>query len=167
MKFIVQYIPMSKIKPDLSVKMTDNLKKLRRLMWDSMHILAVRKNGKDGSYIVVSGLDRYEYLSKHTNKKYAPCIIEDRETATELNSWMYRLRNRRLLSFFPNIDQKRMTPAGLSIIRSFLKQEPRFRQLSVSQQIKVLMIAVRYKKTMIGSMRMMVDDLLKTKGNGK
>ena len=40
----------------LSLKITKHMKKLQRLMWDCMmYVLVVKKNRKDGSYIIVSG----------------------------------------------------------------------------------------------------------------
>jgi hypothetical protein len=159
MKFTVQYIPLNKIKPDLSIRMTQHLKAVRRLVWDGMHLLAVRRN-KDGQYYVLLGLDRYEYLTKHTNKKFAPCIVEDGRNAGSVNSWLQRLRNQRLLSLFPDMNLKKMNPKSKSIIRAFLKQEPRFVRLSRSQQMKVLLLGIRYKRTVTASMKAMVDDLL-------
>lgn len=160
MRFTVQYIPLSKIKPDIPVKMTQRINILRRILHDCMHLLAVRKNKKDGTFIIISGLDRYEYLRKHTNKQYAPCIVDESKTSAGMKSLIYRLRNRRLLYHFPQINPERMTPPSLSIIRTFLKQEPRFADLSRSQQLKVMLLGIRYKKTVVSSMKAMVDDML-------
>jgi hypothetical protein len=157
---MVQYIPLSKIKPDFPVKMTQHIKNLRKLMWDCMHLLIVRKNRKDGNFIIVSGLDRFEYLRKHTNKKYAPCIVDESKASARVKSWIHRPWNRQLLQNVPLIKPERMMPASWSIIRVFLKQEPRFVQLSRSQKIKVLLLGVRYKKTAVLSMKAMVDDIL-------
>jgi hypothetical protein len=44
MKFTIQYIPLDKIKPDLSLKITEHIKKLQRLMWDCMFVLVVKKS---------------------------------------------------------------------------------------------------------------------------
>lgn len=163
MRFMVHYISLSKIKPDLSVKMTQNIKKFRRLMWDCMHLMAVRKNRKDGNFILLSGLDRYEYLRKHTNKKYAPCIIDGGKASFGVKAWIHRLRNRPMLHDFPYINADQMIPTSWSIVRSFLKQEPRFLHLSRSQQLKVLLLAIRYKQTVVSSMKAMVDDSLSKK----
>lgn len=160
MRFTVQYIPLSKIKPDLSVKMTQHIKQLRSVLWDCVHLLAVRKNKKDGHFIIVSGLDRYEYLRKHTNKKYAPCIVDESKVSERVRSWFYRFRNRHLLSYFPHVNLDRMTPASRSIVRTFLKQEPRYVHLSRSQRIKVLLLGIRYKKTVVSSMKAMVDEMV-------
>lgn len=44
MKFTIEYIPLNKIKPDLSLKITKHMKKLQRLMWDCMmYVLVVKK----------------------------------------------------------------------------------------------------------------------------
>jgi hypothetical protein len=153
MKFTIQYIPLNKIKPDLSLKITEHMKKLQRLMWDCMFVLVVKKNRKDGSYIIVSGQDRFESLKKHTKNIYAPCIV-DKSSSTGMMSWFHRLRNKQPLDDFP------LMPPSWSIVRSFLKQEPRFKNLSRSEQIRVLLIAARYKKTVIYSMRTTVNEIL-------
>nr|WP_263326809.1 hypothetical protein [Neobacillus sp. Marseille-Q6967] len=154
MKFTIQYIPLNKIKPDLSLKITEHVKKLQRLMWDCMFVLVVRKNRKDGSYTILSGLDRYLSLKKHTKTIYAPCIV-DKSSSSIMLTWFHRLRNKQPLDDFP------LMPASWSIVRSFLKQEPRFKQLSRSDQIKVLLIAARFKKTVIFTMKTTVDDILR------
>jgi hypothetical protein len=152
LKFKVQYIPLDKIKPDLSLKITEHIKKLQRFMWDCMFVLVVRKSRKDDSYILVSGQDRFENLRKHTKSIYAPCIV-DKSTSSGITSWYQRLRNKQPLDDFP------LTPISWSIVRSFLKQEPRFQNLTRSQQIRVLILAVRYKKTVIYSMKNMVNEI--------
>lgn len=154
MKFTVQYIPLNKIKPDLSLKITEHIKKLQRFMWDCMFVLVVRKNKKDDSYIIVSGQDRYENLRKHTKSIYAPCIV-DKSISSGITSWFHRIRNKQPLDDFP------LMPKSWSIVRAFLKQEPRFNELTRAQQIRVLILAVKYKKTVIHSMQTMVKDILK------
>jgi hypothetical protein len=156
MKFTIQYIPLNKIKPDLSVKITEHIKKLQRLMWDCMFVLVVRKNRKDDSYIIVSGQDRFESLKKHTKNIYAPCIV-DKSSSTGMIAWLHRLRNKQPLDDFP------LMPASWSIFRSFLKQEPRFKNLSRSEQIRVILIAARYKKTVIYTMKTTVNEILRSK----
>lgn len=156
MKFTIQYIPLNKIKPDLSLKITEHIKKLQRLMWDCMYVLVVKKSRIDGSYIIVSGQERFESLKKHTKNIYAPCIV-DKTSSTGVIPWFYRLWNKQPLDDFP------LMPPSWSIFRSFLKQEPRFKNLSRSEQIRVLLIAARYKKTVIYTMKMTVDSILKTK----
>ena len=156
MKFTIEYIPLNKIKPGLSLKITEHMKKLQRLMWDCMlNLLIVKKNRKDDSYIIVSGQDRFEYLKKHTKNIYAPCIV-DKSDFTGMKSWFYRFRNKQPLSDFP------LVPTTWLIVRSFLKQEPRFKSLSRSQQIRVLSLAVRYKKTVIYTMKTTVDEILRS-----
>ena len=154
MKFTVQYIPLSKIKPDLSLKVTEHIKKLQNLIWDCMYILIVKRNKKDGSFTIVSGLERFEYLRKHTKNIYAPCIV-DESTSSGMRAWLHRLRHKQPLDDFP------MVPASWSIVRSFLKQEPRFKRLSRSEQIKVLLIGARYKKTVIRTMKNKVNEILR------
>jgi hypothetical protein len=154
MRFTIHYIALSKIKPDPSTKVTTHIRKLRRLMWDCMNVLVVKKNTKDGSYTILSGLDRFEYLQKYTKNIYAPCIIDDSSSAG-VKSWFYRFRKRQPLDDFP------MGLKSWSIVRAFLKQEPRFQKLSRIEQIKVLILAVRYKRTVILSMRTKIDQMLK------
>ncbi|MED2970748.1 hypothetical protein P4361_00480 [Fictibacillus sp. B-59209] len=151
MKFTVQYIPLSSIKPGISIKITEHLKKLRTIMWDCMHVLVVQKSKKDGHYVVVSGQDRLDYLKKHTKNKYAPCIVDE---PSSLKTWLTRLSGRQPIDDFP------MHPKSWSIVRSFLTKEPRFKKLSRPQQIKVLLLAVRYKKTVIASMQNRVSQIL-------
>lgn len=155
MKFTIQYIPLNKIKPDVSMKITEHIKKLQRLMWDCMFVLVVRKNRKDGSYIIVSGQDRYESIKKHTKNIYAPCIV-DKSNSPQMISWFQRIRNKQPLDDFP------LLPPSWSIVRAFLKQEPRFKNLSRSEQIRVLLIAARYKKTVIYAMKTTVDDIFRS-----
>jgi hypothetical protein len=154
MKFTIEYIPLNKIKPDLSLKITEHLKRLQRLMWDCMFVLVVKKNRKDDTYIIVSGQERLESLKKHTKNIYAPCIV-DKSDSSGILSWLYRLQNKQPLDDFP------LMPASWSIARSFLKQEQRFKNLSRSEQIRVLRIAARYKKTVIFAMRNTVDEMLR------
>ncbi|KAA9029110.1 hypothetical protein [Niallia endozanthoxylica] len=156
MKFTIEYIPLSKIKPDLSLKMTKHLKKLQRLMWDCMmYVMVVKKNRKDGSYIIVSGQDRFENLKKHTKNMYAPCIV-DKSDYIGRQLWFHRLWKKQPLDDFP------FMPTSWLIVRSFLKQEPRFQNLSRSEQIRVLRIAACYKKTVIYTMKKRVDDILRS-----
>lgn len=153
MKFTIEYIPLDKIKPAFSLKITEHLKKLQRLMWDCMFVLVVKKQ-KDDSYVIVSGKDRFESLKKHTKNIYAPCIV-DKSDFSGVLSWFYRLWNKQPLDDFP------LMPVSWPIVRSFLKQEPRFNNLSRSEQIRVLRIAACYKKTVISTMKTTVDDILK------
>ncbi len=154
MKFTVQYIPLSKIKPDASLKVTNHMKKLQRLVWDCMNIIVVKKNSKDEYYTILSGLEHFEYLRKYTKKIYAPCIVDDR-TSSGIKAWFNRLRKKQPLDDFP------MVPKSWSIVRSFLKQEPRFNHLSRTQQIKVLILALRYKRTVISAMKSRVNEIAK------
>ncbi len=156
MKFTVQYIPLSKINPDLSVKVTEHIKKLQHLMWDCMYILVVKKNRADGSYTLLSGLERYDHLRNKTRNVYAPCIVDDNDPS-RIKAIILRIRNKQPLDDFP------LAPKSWSIVRAFLKKEPRFQKLSRYQQIKVLLLGARYKRTVILSMQNRVDQLLKEK----
>ncbi len=161
MRFTVHYIPLHKIRPAFSVKITDHIRKLRGMMWDCMHLLVVRKNKKNDQYEVISGFSRYDHLMKHTSKKYAPCIIEESKINSNFLQWLDYFRSRKLLDLYPDLKVQRLRPGSLTIIRSFLKQEPRFFELSRSQQLKVLLLAIRYRKTMVITMRAQVEQMLK------
>lgn len=154
MKFTVQYIPLSKIKPNASEKVTDHLKKLQRLMWDCMFVIMVRKNRKDDNYTILSGQDRFESLRKHTKNLYAPCIV-DKSTSSGFSAWWYRIRKKQPLDDFP------LMPVSWSITRKFLKQERRFQDLNRIQQLKVLLLAARYKKTVVFQMKTLVNEFIK------
>ncbi|MDF2713159.1 MAG: hypothetical protein K0R28_84 [Paenibacillus sp.] len=156
MKYTVQYLPLSKIKPALSMAMSERIRKLRRLVWDSVNLLAVRKNKEDGSYTLVGGLDRYEHMRNHTTKMYAPCIVEENRNAADMKVWFHRL-----LARHPVVAELPQTePAGWSVIRSFLRREPRFSHLSRIQQMKVLIMGVRYKKTVVRAMKARVEEMM-------
>ncbi|WP_221568424.1 hypothetical protein [Alkalihalobacillus sp. TS-13] len=154
MKFTVQYIPLNKIKPDLSVKITEQIKKLQSLMWDCMYILVVKKNRADGTYTLLSGRERYDHLRNETRNVYAPCIVDDSDPS-KVKAIFLRIRNKQPLDDFP------LTPKSWAIVRTFLRKEPRFHKLSRYQQIKVLLLGARYKRTVILSMQNRVEQLLK------
>jgi hypothetical protein len=155
MKFTIEYIPLHKIKPALSTRMTEKLRRLQRVVWDCMFVLVVKKQ-KDDSYIIMSGNERFESLKKHTKSMYAPCLV-DKSDSSVILSWFHRLWRKQPLDDFP------LMPASWSITRSFLKQEPRFKQLTRAEQIRVLRLAARYKKTVINTMKTTVDDILQDK----
>ncbi|WP_226037888.1 hypothetical protein [Aquibacillus saliphilus] len=148
MKFAVEYIPISKIKSDQSSKMTDHIKKFHIVMLDCMHLMVVRKN-KDGHYTVLSGLSRFEYLRTHADKKYVPCIVDRRKGLTakalvnHLNNKFYSDENSIVQSW--------------SIIKSFISKEPHFNRLSLAQQLKVIFLGIRYKRTVISAMKNKVN----------
>jgi hypothetical protein len=160
MKLNVQYIPMSKIKPNLTVKITEHVKKLRNIMWDCMHILVVKKD-KDGNFIIISGNDRYDYLQKHTKNKFAPCIIDENKLSTEFKYWIHRVFNLEIHEKERKDLFDKISPKSVSIIRGFIKEDPRFKNLSRLEKTKVLILALRYKKTVITSMKLKVDECLK------
>lgn len=156
MKYTVEYLPLAKIKAAPPPTMTERLRTLRRLIWDSVHLLAVRKNKQDASYTVISGLERYEHLRNHTNKKMVPCLVEQSKASMETKVWF-----RRMLERHPVIaDLPRTEAAGWSIVRRFLKREPRFARLSRIQQLRVLLIGIRYKKTARAAMKAKLEELL-------
>ncbi|MFD1356556.1 hypothetical protein ACFQ4X_01495 [Fictibacillus halophilus] len=162
MRLNVQYIPMNKIKPNISIKINEHVKKLRNIMWDCMHILVVKKD-KDGSFTIISGNDRFEYLQKHTKTKYAPCIIDESRFTAELKYWYYRVFNPKNSEKNNKHESWYLNPKSVSILRSFLKEEPRFKRLSHIQKTKILILAMRYKKTVISSMKLKVDECLSKK----
>ncbi|TLS52552.1 hypothetical protein FE782_07900 [Paenibacillus antri] len=166
MRFTIQYIPLKKIDASATVRITERIKQLRAVVWDSSNLLAVKKNRRDGSFIVVGGHDRYRYMKAHTNKLYAPCVLDETKesSAASLPSWIRKFRNRNLPKKFPKFHPEKITPAGWSIIRAFAKEEPRFERLTRLQQVKVLLVAVRYKKTVVKAMRAMVDDMTGSDG---
>ncbi|MFC2949212.1 hypothetical protein [Virgibacillus sediminis] len=45
-------------------------------------LLAVEKDHKDDFYYLVGGVDRYYFLVNHTNRKEAPCIVEEGSATT-------------------------------------------------------------------------------------
>lgn len=162
MKFTVQYIPMNKIKTDAAGPMTQHMRNLSSVLWDCMHLLIVRRDKKSGNYTLIGGQTRFEHLRKHTTKKYAPCIIDTSSSEEEPRSWWKRFvrgRSKTELKHLPHLQLGKLTPASMSVIRSFLKREPRFTQLTRVQQLKVLFMGVRYKQTTIQAMRASVDEM--------
>lgn len=160
MRYTVQYIPLSKIKPGLCNQMTDRIKELRKAAQDCMHLLVVRKNKKEGGYIIISGNNHFEYFRKHTKKNAAPCLVAESK-ASSLTSLIQRLRKRNLPYDVPYLKRERIAVNSWSIIRTFLRQEPRFRNLSRMQQIKVLRLGLQYKKTTVHSMKAKVEHFTK------
>lgn len=173
MKFTVQYIPLSQIRADRTAKkLTKPLKILKQVLWDCTHLIAVRKDKLQNKYTVISGFSRYEYL-RETNQTHVPCLVDQTNGDSNLSNhsnrktgsrfgvitllWR-RLRNKSFVRLFPQADLQQMEPASLSIFRHFLKQEPRFKQLSRVQQVKVLYLGIRYRKTVIHSMKRKVDE---------
>ncbi|KIL35056.1 hypothetical protein SD71_15460 [Cohnella kolymensis] len=160
MRYTVQYIPLSKIKPGVSVKITQRLKELRKAAQDCLHLMIVRKSRKEGGYVIVSGNNHFEYLKKHTKKNVAPCLVDESKVSSGLASLLHRIRKRKLPYAVPYLKRERVAASSWSIIRAFLKQDSRFRHLSRRQQIRVLRLALQYKKTTLLSMKAKVDELL-------
>lgn len=159
MRFTVQYIPLSKLKPDAATRMTAQLRKLRRLVWDCMHLLVVRKNRRDGTYTILLGSDRYQYLREHTKKLSAPCLIDDSGAKADIRSWLHRWREAKGPAPWLAVPRERLAPVAWSAVRTLLKEEPRFRELTRSQQWEVLLLAVRCKQTVVASMKSKVKEL--------
>jgi hypothetical protein len=124
-----------------------------------MHLLVVRKNRRDGSYMILLGNDRYEFLRKHTKKLVAPCLVDESMPKAQVKSWLHWFHSKRLPNYLTHIKPDRLTPVTWSIVRAFLKEESRFKQLTHRQQIEVLALAVRYKKTVVTSMKTKVDQI--------
>jgi hypothetical protein len=161
MRYTVQYIPLNKIKPDFSSKITKRIKELKKAARDCMHLLVVRKSRKEGGYIIVSGNNHFEFLKHHTNKSFAPCLVDESNALSSLTSLYYRFRKQKLPYDVPFLKSDKIALDSWSIIRSFLKQEPQFRRLSRKQQIHVIRLGLQYKKTTVSSMKAKVHDLLK------
>ncbi len=149
MRFTVQYIPLRKIRPGESAGMTSRLRKLRGLMWDSLHLLVVRRNRKDGSYKLLIGRSRYDYLVTHTKKIAAPCLVDESPARSRIRAYGTRLR--RFIRHAPS----------MAIIRTFMRAEPRFRRLTRRQQLQVLLLAVQYRDTVVATMIAKVDQMNK------
>jgi hypothetical protein len=158
MRYSVQYIPLSKIKTGIPVTFTQRIKSLRKIAQDCMHLLIVRKSRKEGGYVLVSGGHHLEYLVRHTKKGVAPCLVDESKASSSLSALLYRLR--KLAS-----PERTARKNGRSIVRSFMKQEPRFRQLSRSEQLKVLRLGLQYKKTTVAAMKARVNELLAKKSS--
>lgn len=162
MRYTVRYIPLNSIKPGgISTKITQRIKELRKTAQDCMHMLIVRKSKTEGGYIVVSGHSNLDYLKKHTKKMTAACLVDESKVSSKLSSLMHHFRKQKLPDQVPYIKPERLVGSSWSIIKRYLKQDPRFKSLSRSQQIKVLRLGLQYKKTTITSMRAKVDEFLK------
>ncbi len=126
-----------------------------------MHLLVVRKSRKKDDYVLIGGNSHYEYLRKHTKKIAAPCLVDESNVSARIHSLVQRFRKRNLPYDIPLVKRERTPAASWSIIRRFLRQEPRFSQLTRKQQIKVLRLGLQYKKTTVASMKATVDDMTK------
>jgi hypothetical protein len=158
----VQYIPLSKIKPErITTKTSQPKKELKKVAQDLMHLLVVRKSRKEGGYIILGGHHHFDFLKKHTNKNSAVCLVDESKISANFGKLVNRFRKRQLPYEVPYIRQDRIASNSWSIIRTFLKREPRFRRLSRRQQLKVLRLGIQYKKTTVLSMQAKVEDLLK------
>jgi hypothetical protein len=167
LRYVVRYIPLNKIRPENDYsKTTRRAKELKKVAQDAMHLLIVRKSKKAGGYTIVNGLQHFEYLKKHTNKKFAACLVDESRLSAGLGSvadLVDRMRKRKLPCDIPYTRTDRIAVNSWSIIRAFLKREPRFRKLSRRQQLKVLRLGIQYRKTTVQSMQAKVDDLLSSR----
>ncbi|RIX59502.1 hypothetical protein D3P08_04990 [Paenibacillus nanensis] len=166
MRYTVQYIPLSKLKPGISVQLTKRIKELRKAAQDCMHLMIVRKSRKAGGYVIISGNHHFDYFKKHTRKAVAPCLVDESKALEGLHSLIHRMRKRKLPYEVPILKRERTPASSWTIIRRFLKQEPRFKQLSRRQQVKVLRLGLQYKKTTMLSMKAMVDDIVNRNKTG-
>lgn len=149
MRYTVQYIPIHKIKSVVSHKPTQRSKELRKAAQDFMQLLVVRRSRKDRGFFVIGGNHHFEYFKRHTNRSMVPCLVDESKASSALSSLLYLLR------------KQKVVPNSWSIIRTFLKQEPRFRRLSRSQQLSVLRLGLQYKRTTLSSMKAKVDSFYK------
>ncbi|CAM4466334.1 hypothetical protein PAPH110629_17360 [Paenibacillus phoenicis] len=92
MRFTVQYIPLNKLRPGISVQLTQRIKSLRKAAQDCMHLMVVRKSRKHGGYIIVSGNHHYEFLRKHTKNTVAPCLVDQGKTSERVESLIHYFR---------------------------------------------------------------------------
>lgn len=162
MRFTVRYIPLNRIKPGgMSVKLTRRIKELRKTAQDCMNLLIVRKSRAEGGYIVVSGHNHFDFLKKHTKKKNVACLVDESKVSAKISSLIYHIRRPKLPHYVPYVKPERLVGSSWSIIKRFLKQDPRFKSLTRSQQIKVLRLGLQYKRTTITSMKAKVDEFLK------
>ncbi|MEK3884558.1 hypothetical protein [Paenibacillus sp. PL2-23] len=162
MRYTIRYIPLSRIKPgSITNKLTQRMKELRRTAQDCMHMLIVRKSRREGGYVVVSGHSHLDYLKKHTKKSAVACLVDESKLSAKLSSFVYHFRKPRLPKYVPSIKPERLIGSSGAIITRYLRQDPRFKSLSRSQQMKVLRMGLNYKKTTILSMKAQVDEFLK------
>lgn len=162
MKLNVQYIPLDKIKPNLTIKITEHVKQLRNRMWDCMYMLVVKRE-KNNDFSIICGNDRYEYLSKHTKNKYALCIIDEQSNETCDKNWFKTLLYKERRNEWKEWARDNMSIHSISIIRAFIREDTRFKELSPFQRLRVILLAVTYKNTVISCMKSKVGDLLKTR----
>lgn len=161
MGYTVQYIPLNKIKSEFISKSTKRSKELRKVAQDCMQLLIVRKSRKDGGYVIVSGINHLEYYKRYTKKNVVPCLVDEGKISSTFALLLNRFRKRKLPYELPFINSDQIAGNSWSIIRSFLKQDPRIKRLTRREQIKVLRLGIQYKKTTIRSMKAKVDELLK------
>ncbi|MDR6550735.1 hypothetical protein [Paenibacillus qinlingensis] len=162
MRYTVQYIPLNKIKQDnTNTKTSPRKKEFKKVAQDLMQLLIVQKSKKDGDYIIQDGHHHFAFLKKHTNKNRAVCLVDESKMSTNFGNFVNRFRKRQLPYDIPYLKPNRFEINSWTIIRKFLKQEPRFRMLSRSQQLKVIRLGIQYRKTTVQSMQAKVEDMIK------
>lgn len=162
MRYTVQYLPLSKIKHESNMTKTSPRKKeLKKVAQDLMQVLIVNKSKKDGGYIIQDGHQHFDFLKKHTNKNRAVCLVDESKISTNFGMLINRFRKRQLPYEVPYLKPDRIEVNSWTIIRKFMKREPRFRKLSRRQQLKVLRLGLQYKKTTVQSMQAKVEELLR------
>ncbi|TYP72032.1 hypothetical protein [Paenibacillus methanolicus] len=161
MGYTVQYIPLHKIKAGLSAKTTKRGKELHKVAQDCMQLLVVRKSRKDGGYVILSGNTHLDYYKRFTKKNAVPCLVDEGKIATAWAALVDRYRKRHRPQDLPYANADRIAGNGLAIIRSYLKQDARFKKLSRREQLRVLRLGWQYKKTTIRAMKAKVDELMK------
>lgn len=93
MRYTVQYIPLTQIQPQFTMKMTKNIKKLKHVMRDCMQLLIVKKNKRGGSYTLLSGKEHFDFFRNQTNKKFVPCLVDESKKTKWINDMVFRIRN--------------------------------------------------------------------------
>ncbi|WP_188176360.1 hypothetical protein [Paenibacillus sedimenti] len=161
MGYTVQYIPLSKIKSGLIAKSTKRSKELHKVAQDCMQLLIVRKSRKEGGYVIVSGINHLEYYKRYSKKNVVPCLVDEGKISSTFVSLLNRFQKRKLPYELPYTNTDQIAGNSWSIIRSFLKQDFRFKRLTRREQLKVLRLGIQYKKTTIRSMKAKVDELSK------
>ena len=157
----MQYIPLHKIKSGFIGKSTRRSKELHKVAQDCMQLLIVRKSRKEGGYIIVSGNNHLEYYKRYTKKNVVPCLVDKGKVSSTFESLLKRFQKHKLPYALPYTNTDHIAGNSLSIIRSFLKQDIRFKRLTRREQLKVLRLVIQYKKTTIRSMKAKVDELIK------
>lgn len=125
-----------------------------------MQVLVVQKAKRQG-LCHPRRASTFQFPQKHTHKQSAVCLVDESKLSASVGKFVDRFRKQPLPIDIPAIKSDRVTVSSWSIIRTFLKREPRFRKLSRRQQLNVLRLGMQYKKTTVRSMQDKVDELFK------